>query len=399
MKSKNTNNTSTLIIAFLTFAGLGLTAGLLGVAWPYIQSEFGLDLDAVTLVMVVQTITYTTASFFVGRLMARFGSGESLIVGILIMALSMFAVANASTWVLFVLFGMIGGFGSGTIDAGLNMYITAYHSARDMNWLHASFGAGIALGPLLMTYCVLNLSWHIGYLITGGVLLGIAALLFITRKQWHNGGFQSEENQPVKRASIGESLQRPVLWFSMLTFMVYVGMEIGIGQWAYTLLTQSRGVSEDLAGTWVSVYWGVFTGGRILFGFIANRFAPTRLLRWSLLATAVGAIFFAWNPLPIVGSIGLIIVGFAEAPVFAMLMSTTPERMGLEHAENGVTMQMVSVGIGGAIIPGLIGTIGKHYGLETMTMTFAAMAIATLVLHELAHISRHKQPTMRVVNP
>ncbi|MEZ4831882.1 MAG: MFS transporter [Caldilineaceae bacterium] len=389
--------TQTILIAFLTFVGLGLSAGLLGVAWPYMQEEFNLALDTVTVLLLAQTIAYTLASFAIGRLMARFGSGNSLIGGTLILALCMFAIAASGGWAWVVLFGLVAGFGSGVIDAGLNMYFTTYHSAGAMNWLHASFGIGITLGPLLMTYCALNLSWHVGYAVAGVVLVAIVALLAATRRLWRNEGFQSEENTPVRRAGFGESLRLPVLWFSMLTFLAYVSVEIGIGQWAYTLLTQSRGVSPEQAGTWVSVYWGVFTGGRIFFGFIANRFRPTSFLRWCLVMTIVGTLLLAWNPLPMVGLAGLVIVGFAEAPIFAMLMMTTPSRMGLEHAENGVSLQMVCVGLGSAILPGLIGTIGKTFGLEAMTITFAATAVFALVAHELAHRTRKDRPAVRVV--
>ncbi|KXK54454.1 MAG: putative major facilitator superfamily transporter [Chloroflexi bacterium OLB13] len=177
----------------------------------------------------------------------------------------------------------------------------------------------------------------------------------------------------------------------MIAFLAYVSVEIGIGQWAFTLLTQSRGVAEEAAGPWVSVYWGVFTGGRILFGFIANRFRPTQLLRWCLFGMIVGTLLLAWNPLPIIGEIGLIVVGFTSAPIFAMLMMTTPQRFGLEHAENGVSLQMVSVGIGSAIFPGLIGTIGRTFGLESMTVAFAALAVLTFVAHELAHLAHAKR--------
>ncbi len=378
----------TILIAFLMFVGLGLSAGLLGVAWPYMQNEFNLALDAVSALFVVQTITYTLASFIIGRIMARLGSGMSLVGGALILALSMFAIANAATWVLVVVSGLIAGFGSGIIDAGLNLYVTTYHSAREMNWLHASFGVGITLGPLLMTYCALQLKWQIGYAITGAVLVVILALLIVTRHLWRNEGFRRADKSPVRRASFSQSLRLPVLWFSMITFLAYVAMEIGIGQWAYTLLTQSRGIAPEVAGPWVSVYWGVFTGGRILFGFIANRFDATRLLRGCLLGAVVGTFLFAWNPMPTIGSIGLIIVGFAEAPIFAMLMTTTPQRVGLEHAENGVSLQMASVGLGSAILPGLIGTIGRNFGLETMTATFTAVAIIAFVFHELTHLAR-----------
>lgn len=395
MKSKPKNaGMKTILIGYLTFAGLGLSLGLLGVAWPYMQSEFSLALDSVTLLLLVQTIAYTLASFIIGRVMARLGSGVTLAGGTLILALCMFAIAASSTWAMVIAFGLIAGFGSGLVDAGLNMYVTTYHSARDMNWLHASFGIGITLGPLLMTYCVLNFKWQVGYAIVGGVLLLILALLIVTRHLWRNEGFQSAENSPVRRASFSESLRLPVVWFSMIIFLAYVGVELGIGQWAYTLLTQSRDIAPDVAGTWVSIYWGVFTGGRIFFGFIANRFDPTHVIRWCLLAMIVGAVMLAWNPLPIIGSLGLIIVGIAEAPIFAMLMTTTPQRFGLEHAENGVSLQMVCVGIGSAILPGIIGTIGKNYGLEMMTTTFAVMSIVALIAHEMAHRARADHPAV-----
>lgn len=180
----------------------------------------------------------------------------------------------------------------------------------------------------------------------------------------------------------------------MITFLTYVSVELGIGQWAYTLLTQSRGIAPEAAGTWVSIYWGVFTGGRVFFGFIANRLDSTRLLRWCLLAVVVGAFMLAWNPLPIIGSIGLIVIGFAEAPIFAMLMTTTPQRVGLEHAENGVSLQMVCVGAGSAILPGLIGTVGKNFGLETMTLSFVAVAVIAFVFHELAHLAYTGRPAL-----
>jgi fucose permease len=393
MIAKNTN-TQTILIAFLAFIGLGLTGGLLGVAWPYMQKDFNLALDSVNVLLLVQTISYTFASFFIGRMMARFGSGTSLAGGMLIMVLCFFGIALSSTWIMVIAFALIAGFGSGIIDAGLNMYVTAYHSVRDMNWLHASFGVGITIGPLIMTYCVVNQKWQVGYAITAGALIVILVLLMVTRHKWRNEGFQSEENKPVRRASFSQSLRLPVMWISMITILAYVSMEISIGQWAYTLLTQSRGITPEVAGTWVSIYWGVFTGGRIFFGFIIHRFDTTRLLRWCLLAVIVGTVLLAWNPLPIVGSIGLIIVGFAEAPVFPMLMTTTPQRVGIEHAENGVSLQMSFVGVGSAILPGLIGTVGKNFGLEYMTITFIVLAIIAFVFHDLARLAHADRPAL-----
>src|SRR5512140_2339672 len=107
--------TRTILIAYLAFVGLGLQGGLLGVAWPFMQKEFNLALDAVNVLLLVQTITYTLASFIIGRIMARFGSGVSLVGGMLIMALCLFGIAASAAWVLVVAFALIAGFGSGII--------------------------------------------------------------------------------------------------------------------------------------------------------------------------------------------------------------------------------------------------------------------------------------------
>ena len=52
---------------------------------------------------------------------------------------------------LFLVGSAIIGFGSGAIDAGLNTYAARHFGARHMNWLHAAYSVGAALGPVLTT--------------------------------------------------------------------------------------------------------------------------------------------------------------------------------------------------------------------------------------------------------
>lgn len=382
-KRKNTQ-TRTVPIAFLAFIGLGMTSGLLGLAWPSMRQEFGLPLDSVKILFVVQTAAYTVASFSIGRLMARFGSGVTLLTGMALMGLTMFGLAASSQWVSVIAVILVFGFGSGVLDAGLNLYMATYHSARQMSWLHASFGVGITIAPLIMTAVLQReFGWHAGYAIVGIILIPIIMLLAFTRRLWRREGFQTAEDKPVLRASFGATLRLPTVWFGMATFLAYVGVEIGIGQWAYTVLTQSRGIDTGTAGILVSIYWGVFTGGRIFFGIVANRFKIESLLRCCMLGVIVGAGLFWWNPIGVVGILGLLIIGAAQAPVFPLLMTATAQRVGLANTDNTISLQMGAVGIGSAILPGLIGTIGENYGLEKMTAAFAIMAVVVFIFHEL----------------
>ena len=391
---------TTIGIAFICFIGLGMTSGLLGLAWPSMQKQFNLPLDGVTGLILAQTLTYTVASFSIGRVMLRFGSGLTLLVGALLMTLSMFGIATAQVWLLVIGAGLLFGIGSGLIDAALNFYVAAYHSAQQMSWLHASFGVGVTVGPLVMTFALSQaVGWSLGYAITGCVLIGIIVLLLISGKWWRNDGFQSADNTPVKVARFADSLRVPAIWLSIATFLAYVGMEVGIGQWAYTILTESRGMAPNVAGPWVSIYWAAFTGGRILFGLIANRFPVSRILQVCMLVIIAGAFLFLWNPVNAVGLIGLIVLGFAQAPVFPMFMAGTARRVGATHAANAISLQMGGVGLGAAILPGLIGTIGKNFGLETMALVFFVLAVVVFALHEFLRTRPSQLPAAPIVSP
>ncbi len=374
----------TINIAFLSFIGLGMTSGLLGLAWPSMQKQFNLPLDGVNTLILVQTIAYTIAGFSIGRIMVRLGSGPTLIIGGLLMTGCMFGIAVSQTWLVVIAFGLLYGLGTGVIDAALNFYVAAYHSAQQMSWLHASFGIGVTIGPLVMTFALAQKSpvWQLGYLITGGLLLIVVVLLLVSRKWWRNDGFQHADNTPVKTETFVASLRVPAVWLSILTFLAYVGLEVSIGQWAYTILTESRNMLPEVAGPWVSIYWGSFTVGRILFGVIANRFPVSRILQVCMLVIIGGAVLFFWNPTNTVGLIGLLILGFAQAPVFPMFMAGTAKRVGPTHAANAISLQMGGVGIGTAVMPSLIGTLGKNYRLEVMALVFLVLSIVVFAFHE-----------------
>lgn len=382
-------------IAFAAFIALGLTSGLLGLAWPSMRNEFGLPLDAVSILFLVNTAAYSLAGLYIGRLMTRFGSGPALLAGVSLMGACMFGIALSSAWITVIAFSLLLGFGGGILDAGLNLYFATYHSARLMSWLHASFGLGITFGPLIMTFALeQRYGWQLGYAIVGIALSAMILLFALTRRQWRTEGFQTVENRPVRRARFAETLSAPVVWFSLATFFIYVGTEIGIGQWAYTLLTESRAIAPAIAGLCVSIYWGAFTGGRVLFGIVANRFEVTRILRFAMLGMVAGTFLFWWNPTSGVALLGLVVGGFAQAPIFPMFMSDTPRRVGAEHAENTIGLQMATVGIGTAVLPGLLGTLGKNAGLEVMAASFVLLAILVVVFNELTHIRRVAPPVL-----
>jgi fucose permease len=266
-----------------------------------------------------------------------------------------------------------------------NLYFANNFNARLMNWLHAAFGLGAALGPLLMTELFrLEQSWRVGYFVIAAVHLGMVALFVITLKQWQNPTAHTEQSETNTAApSIFQSLRHPPVIFGILLFFVFTGMESTAGNWGYTMLTESRMVDIIVAGQWISLYWWSFTLGRLVFGFIGDRI-PVKTAVWGCMFLMLGgAVLLTLNLGDVLSFIGLIVLGFALAPIFPLLMTITPERLGKLHATNAIGFQVGAAGLGIAASPALAGIIASNTSLEAIGPFLIASAVITIALYYL----------------
>ena len=374
-------------IAYSGFIALGLSSGLLGVAWPSMRASFGLSLDAVGTLLVATTAGSLLSSFSSGPVVSRIGAGRLLLVASVLMGVGLLGYSLAPTWWVLVLIGVLSGMGGGAMDAGMNTYFAANHSASLMNWLHACFGLGATLGPVVMT-TVLNMgqSWRWGYVVAG-VLQGLLALSFgLTLPQWQLAGANSPEahsRSSVDGVRAGDTLRLPGVWLGIALFFVLTGVEGTAGQWPYTLFTEARGVAPSAAGMWVSIFWGSLTVGRIVSGFVVDRLGVVSSARLGLIGVILGAAGVWWNVADVVGFLGLALIGFSLAPLFPLLISHTPKRLGAAHAPNAIGFQVAAAGLGLSLVPGLAGVLAESLGLEIIGPFLLLASIATFLLHEV----------------
>lgn len=266
-----------------------------------------------------------------------------------------------------------------------------------MHWLHACYGLGATLGPFLMTV-VLNRfgGWRPAYAIMACVQLSLAAAYLLTRSEWDRfdrGGKKgsAEKKLTGHKTPLRETLGHGPSWAGMLLFFLYSGAELGLGFWAYTILTESRGVAPTLAGVLAGGFYGFFTVGRILSGFYIKKVPTSRLLPASLGFALAGASLLWANlgPLPSFG--GMILTGFVIAPVFPCLVSSTKTRVGARHAGNTIGMQMAAAGTGAALLPALMGVLARRVSVEAIPAALVVLFAAILGLYWVS-----SRPELRV---
>jgi fucose permease len=374
-----------IVLAFIAFISLGLPDGLLGIAWPSMRADFTQPLDALGLLLFSGMVGYISSSFVSGPLMKRLGVGRLLALSCGITGAALLGYTVAPVWPVVVVLGVFAGLGGGAIDAGLNTYIAANHGEGLMQWLHAFFGVGVTLGPAIMTFGLNQFEqWRVGYWVVGTAQIGLALCFLLTAGMWTRGKAAAGDTPSITdhKTPLVETLRQRGAWLSMSLFFIYVGIELMLGHWGYTLLTEGRGVPTETAGFWISAYWGAFTVGRMTAGLYVARVGIRRVLYISLVLALVGAVVVALNLSGAVTLVGMMVVGFAIAPIFAGLVSDTGNRVPPEHVANTIGIQISAAGIGVAVVPSIAGLIANRSGnLEFLPLYLVGIIVLMLVLY------------------
>jgi len=386
-KLVKTRPVALIVLIFLAFIALGMPDGLLGVGWPSIRAGFGQPLDAIGLLLFTMMVGYLSSSFLSGELTRRWGVGKVLIISCLVTGAGLIGYTLVPRWWMMAALGVFAGLGAGAVDSSLNAYVAANFGPGLMQWLHASYGIGVTTGPLIMTAMLARSgSWRPGYLVVGGFQLVLALSFALSLPLWNwkradNAG--EVEKAPAESASLKETLRQPRVWASMALFFFYVGSEVTLGTWVYSLLTEGRGIDPKLAGYFAGSYWFTFTLGRVLAGVLTRKLKIQKLVVICIVAALAGTLVLGLNLGTWVNLAAVALVGFAFAPVFPGLMSGTPARVGRTHSNNTIGMQAAAGSLGGTGLTSLVGVLAQSFSLEVVPLVLLIFLSCLLGLYLL----------------
>jgi len=360
--------------------GMGLTA--LSVTWPSVAEDLDRSLAELGLVTLCFGGGYTLSTLVSGRLADHASIGRLLLGAAVTAMAGLAALAIAPSWPLYLAAAGALGLSGGLIDAATNTYVAIRRGARQMGFIHGSFGIGAIAGPLLVTgLLALGASWRMAF-----GALAVAQIVYILGLGRFAGQISVPTSKEGDRATTG-SLWSATLFWSLAVFFLYAGIASGAGVWAFTLLTEERGIAESAGGVAVAAYWGGFTASRFLLGFVGDRVKPDHVLRWSAIATAAGFAVFWWNPTPAVGVVALIFAGFAHGPVFPLEVLLTPRRFGAALTATVVGYEIAAANVGGALLPGVMGFFVDRAGLEVVPPILFVNALLLLAAIEALRLT------------
>jgi len=353
-------------LAFAAFILIGANDGAVGVLIPSLRAYYRVDKATIGLLFLAGTVGYLLSAFNSGPLVEKLGPRRFLMVGAASFLLGVATLSLMPPFGVALLAVLVIGFGAGIIDAGLNAYIASLPgNAAKLNYLHAFYGAGAWLGPVVASALLAaQLGWNSVYL--AWVALSLAVLVGF-------GLAFKSQRPPVQdaaarggRSALMMALRRRVVWMGALFLLFYVGTEVSLGSWSYSFLTEGRHGSPLLSGWAVSGYWLGLTLGRVTLANLARRVSNKRLIEGCLAGVLLGVLLLWLAPNGAVSALGLWLTGFSLGPIFPTtiaLMSTLVEARILPSAIGF----LASLGsMGGAFFPWLAGNLAQQVGVWSL---------------------------------
>ena len=345
---------------YVAFIFLGLTVAADGPTLLKLAEHTSSALDQISSIFFYGSFGYLVGSFLGGRIYDRvpghrFMAGVVVFLGILIA----FVPLAASRTTLFIVV-MILGLAKGALDVGCNTLLLWVHNETVgpfMNGLHAFFGLGSFIAPLIVAQ-VIKATGDIYWVFWFFSIAAFPLAAWIWRLP-----SPARRAVPVQHENASFPVAPVILM--VLCFVLYVGSEAGYGGWIYTYAFKLKFGTEVTAAYWTAAFWGSFAVGR-LFGIWASTRAKAMTI---LLLDFAGSLFSLGLILSFQDSatilwVGTLLLGFSQASIFATFMNLAEERLHITGTIAGLFL--VGAGLGGMILPWLIGQAFTKIGASAM---------------------------------
>lgn len=372
-----------LIIIYIAFISLGLPDSLLGSAWPVIHTELNIPVSYMGIVSMTISGGTIISSIFSDKLTKKLGTSIVTVISVFLTVIAMIGFSFSNEFYLIIIFAIPYGLGAGAIDAALNNYVAINYSSRSMSWLHSFWGVGTIVSPFIMSYCLTNYNWNTGYRIIGYVQLGIGLLLLFTLPIWKKVKFKISEGSR-EHLGVIKTLKIKGVPFLLIGFFAYCAQEATAMNWASSYLVNLKGVEEETAAMFASLFFIGMTCGRFISGFISNKLGDQKMIRLGTGILFIGLILLI---IPVqndvVALIGLIIIGLGCAPIYPSTIHSTPYNFGADKSGSIIGIQMASAYVGSTFMPLLFGIIAENIGFNIFPYYLLFFVILMFIMLEL----------------
>lgn len=279
-----------------------------------------------------------------------------------------------------------------------------------LGFLHAFYGLGAALSPLIATSLITKAGWHwyeFYYFMVGAAALEVVILTSAfwpvtgpVFREHHPQTVQELSNSgPARSLSKGrkkwllfgprsgdvdnrfmEALTNKVTWMAASFLLAYVGVEVAIGGWTVSFMLHVRHGNAFASGLTSTGFWLGVMVGRIVLGFVTGQVFKNE--KWAIsayLAITVGLILIFWLvPQFVVSAVAVALIGFFLGPMFPAAVVVATKLLPKRLHVSAIGFAAALGASGACALPFAVGAIAQAKGVWVLMPVTLAMVIVDL---------------------
>jgi fucose permease len=355
---------------------VGIVLTTLGAVLPSIIERLGLDRAEAGSLLSMLSLGVLAGSLVFGPIVDRRGYKGLLAAAVLLIALGLEGIAFAPSGAILAASAFTTGLGGGMVNGSTNALvadISVAGRAAGLSYLGVFFGIGAFGVPLLLGL----LRDRFG---DAGVVAGIGAVVALVPAYYAAIRFpdpKQPQGIPVRQA-IG-LLRDPALVLLGIILFFESGMELTVGGWTATYVSEELALPPARALYLLSLYWLGMTGARLAQGWLLTRVSSVTVLGASLAIALTGALILIGARGSAAAGTGTLLAGAGFAAVFPIILGYVADRYAhLSGTAFGVVFVMALTG--GTALPYVTGVLGDTVGLRASLGIVPAGLVCVAVL-------------------
>jgi MFS transporter, FHS family, L-fucose permease len=385
-------NTSAMAVVTTLFFMWGFLTCLNDILIPHLKAIFDLNYAQVMLVQLAFFMSYAVFAFPAGKLVEWIGYKQSMVTGLIVMAvgaLCFIPAANVPSYPLFLGAEIVLAAGVTLLQVSANPFVSVLGPERTassrLNLTQAFNSLGTTIAPWIGGALILSAApktidevramtasalqeyrlteaatVKMPYLFIAVALVALAVAIALSKLPRIETTRDFRPAQGEKKDSV---LNYPHLILGAVAIFLYVGAEVSIGSFLVNYFSHEEigNMTEQNAAKLVSLYWGGAMVGRFIGSAVLAKVRPNRALGVvAIVACALVSISILSFGHVAVWSI--LAVGLFNSIMFPTIFTLGIAELGpLTGMGSGVLVASI---VGGAIIPYIEGRLADSIGIH-----------------------------------
>ena len=374
-----------LVFIYIFYIGLGIPDSLLGAAWPAIYGEFHLPISYASFISAIISTGTVLSSLFSTKVIARLGTAKVTALSTTLTAIALlgFSCSNSFLWLCLCAIPL--GIGAGSIDTALNNYVALHYNAMQMNFLHCFYGIGVTASPYLMSMALSDsMDWRAGYRMVFYIQFVIATLSVLILPLWKKIRAARQEEETIQVLPLSQMIRRKKIWASCGVFAGISALESTCLIWGSTYLSESIGLTADMAAARITFYFVGITLGRFLSGLLSMKFTDWKIILMGQVTIFAAVLILLVSNHTVGTVLGLFLIGLGNGPIFPNMTHLTPALYKKETSQSIIGIEMAFSNLSIMLTPVLFGFLSSVLSINIfpafLAIMFTFMAGCTVAL-------------------